>query len=72
MKTLHKKAMSVAAVALLSGLACCSVFAEEAAAEEEKIDIAVPTALAPDETVEPIRNEWYLNKLKSVDNDLFV
>ena len=33
MKTLHKKAMSVAAVALLSGLACSSVFAEEAAAE---------------------------------------
>ncbi|QWD74152.1 hypothetical protein FD961_08800 [Polynucleobacter sp. TSB-Sco08W16] len=33
MKTLHKKAMSAAAVALLSGLACSSVFAEEAAAE---------------------------------------
>jgi len=33
MKTLHKKAISAAAVALLSGLACSSVFAEEAAAE---------------------------------------
>jgi uncharacterized protein (TIGR02001 family) len=33
MKTLHKTAISAAAVALLSGLACSSVFAEEAAAE---------------------------------------
>jgi len=33
MKTLHKTAMSAAAVALLSGLACTSAFAEEAAAE---------------------------------------
>jgi len=33
MKTLQKKAISAAAVALLSGLACSSVFAEEAAAE---------------------------------------
>ena len=33
MKTLHKTAISAAAVALLSGLACTSAFAEEAAAE---------------------------------------
>jgi uncharacterized protein (TIGR02001 family) len=33
MKTLQKRAISAAAVALLSGLACSSVFAEEAAAE---------------------------------------
>jgi uncharacterized protein (TIGR02001 family) len=33
MKTLHKTAISAAAVALLSGLACSSAFAEEAAAE---------------------------------------
>ena len=37
MKTLHKKAMSAAAVALLSGLACSSVFAEEAAAEAPEV-----------------------------------
>jgi uncharacterized protein (TIGR02001 family) len=34
MKTLHKTAISAAAVALLSGLACTSAFAEEAAAPE--------------------------------------
>jgi uncharacterized protein (TIGR02001 family) len=33
MKTLHKKALSAAAVALITGLACSSAFAEEAAAE---------------------------------------
>jgi uncharacterized protein (TIGR02001 family) len=33
MKTLHKTAISAAAVALLSGLVCTSAFAEEAAAE---------------------------------------
>jgi len=37
MKTLHKKAMSAAAVALLSGLACSSVLAEEAAAEAPEV-----------------------------------
>jgi len=37
MKTLHKKAMSAAAVALLSGLAYSSVFAEEAAAEAPEV-----------------------------------
>ena len=33
MKTLHKTAISAAAVALLSGLACSSAFAAEEAAE---------------------------------------
>ena len=33
MKTLHKRAISAAAVALLSGLATSAAFAEEAAAE---------------------------------------
>jgi hypothetical protein len=37
MKTLHKTAMSAAAVALLSGLACTSAFAEEAAAEAPEV-----------------------------------
>lgn len=37
MKTLHKKAISAAAVALLSGLACSSAFAEEAAAEAPEV-----------------------------------
>jgi len=48
--------------------------AEEEAEEEEVTKpsaVAVPTALAPDETVEAITKEWYLNKLKSRDNDLF-
>ncbi|APC06932.1 TorF family putative porin [Polynucleobacter asymbioticus] len=44
MKTLHKKAMSVAAVALLSGLACSSVFAEEAAAAAEAPEVSPITA----------------------------
>jgi len=44
MKTLHKKAMSVAAVALLSGLACSSVFAEEAAAAAEAPEVSPVTA----------------------------
>jgi len=44
MKTLHKKAMSVVAVALLSGLACSSVFAEEAAAEAEAPEVSPITA----------------------------
>jgi uncharacterized protein (TIGR02001 family) len=37
MKTLHKTAMSAVAVALLSGLACTSAFAEEAAAEAPEV-----------------------------------
>ena len=37
MKTLHKTAISAAAVALLSGLACTSAFAEEAAAEAPEV-----------------------------------
>jgi len=44
MKTLHKKAMSIAAVALLSGLACSSVFAEEAAAAAEAPEVSPITA----------------------------
>ena len=45
----------------------------EAEAEAPKVQgaVAVPTALAPDETVEAITKEWYLNKLKSRDHDLF-
>ena len=37
MKTLHKTAISAAAVALLSGLACTSAFAEEAAADAPEV-----------------------------------
>jgi hypothetical protein len=37
MKTLHKTVISAAAVALLSGLACSSAFAEEAAAEAPEV-----------------------------------
>ena len=54
--------------------------AEEEAEEEEAEEVAAPAiaaaaaapkALAPDEKVEKITKEWYLNKLKSRDNDLF-
>ena len=47
---------------------------EEEAAEEEAVPqraVAAPSALAPDEKVEKITKEWYLNKLKSRDIDLF-
>jgi len=37
MKTLHKTAISAAAVALISGLACTSAFAEEAAADAPEV-----------------------------------
>jgi len=43
---------------------------EEEAAQAPRT-VAAPTALAPDEKVEKIVKEWYLNKLKSRDHDLF-
>ena len=48
MKTLHKKAMSAAAVALLSGLACSSVFAEEAAEAPEVSPITANVTVVND------------------------
>jgi len=44
MKTLHKTAMSAAAVALLSSLACASAFADEAAAAAEAPEVSPITA----------------------------
>ena len=44
METLHKTAMSAAAVALLSSLACASAFADEAAAAAEAPEVSPITA----------------------------
>jgi len=44
MKTLHKTAMSAAAVVLLSSLACASAFADEAAAAAEAPEVSPITA----------------------------